>query len=106
MPNDNNNNSRHSSVADSNTAQLILLGEIKGELAGIHRLVQETSASTHRRIDDHTAAINKRVDDIQLQTDARLKTLRKLIVKKGSVAGGAGGVVAGGLFEVLKSFLR
>lgn len=91
---------------DNNNAQLILLGEIKGELAGIHRLVQETSAATNRRIDDHTRAINQRVDDHQAQVDARFTALRGQITKKSSAVGGSSGVVAAAIFEALKSLLK
>ncbi|MDX2350639.1 MAG: hypothetical protein QNK32_09640 [Porticoccus sp.] len=88
---------------DNNNDQvLIMLGEIKGELAGINRLVQATSDSTNKRIDDLATAMNRRIDDHQDDTKARFDAVQKEIGKKSVTAGGASGALVAGVVKLIE----
>lgn len=91
---------------EKNTELLLLLGEIKGELNGIHTLVQTTSDSTNKRIDDLGAAMNRRLEDHQADTAEKFHAIDKQINKKGATAGGVGGLIASGLTQLITQLLK
>jgi methyl-accepting chemotaxis protein len=74
------------SVVPRSDPNLILLGQVLGEVKGIREQIAQANSDTHRRIDDladamrqQTAALDRRMDDHQKDTESRFEEIGKRI---------------------------
>ena len=99
---------------DNNMQVLVLLGEIKGELSGIHRLVQQSTEATtqriddlrdsmHRRLEDHQAHNEQRFGQFSEDVDRRFNDVDKRTTKRSVATGGSAGALVLGLSEIVKA---
>lgn len=102
---------------------LVLLGEIKGELAGIRAQMVSAENASNKRIDDlalsvreQTLSSNRRIDDHQQDTDKRFQHLEKRIdvfegrvafsTKKTAITSSGTSAIVLALVEALKALVQ
>ena len=86
---------------DNNTAVLVELGQVKGQLTALTDMIRQNHQATQTRIDDHSKAVGVRFDGLE----KRLATLETN--ERGTAIRAAGtGALAGAIVAAMMAAIR
>lgn len=84
-------------MSDTNTAVLVELAEVKGQLKMMIQMMQANHDSTHQRIDDMRHAVEGRLDGVETRVGVLEKNERGTAVKAAAAGAVSGAVFAAGM---------
>ncbi|MES1977519.1 MAG: hypothetical protein V4451_05750 [Pseudomonadota bacterium] len=90
-------------MSDTNTAMLVELAEVKGQLKLMTQLMQQNHEATHQRINDFRHAVEGRVSHVESRM-ATLEANERTTALKGAGSGALAGAIAGAAIEAIKWF--
>lgn len=93
------------SQQDPNSALLLVLAEVKGQLSNITQIIQSNQAATNQRIDDLRHALEGRLGAHESRL-SRLETNERATAMKSSDMGAISGMATSMMVEAIKAALR